>query len=222
MTRVVVGKRKEDELKRIKSGTIDMFNQIEKMLELAKILLETSDNSLALQVIEEDKYTDDLQNDMIVEITNFILIEQPKAIDLRVVLGTLQLVGDLERIGDYCKSFAKTMIKSDIEERKHQKLVEKILGKLLKRVGETKVAYQTLDHPLAKNIAKRDEEIDELTSDLTKDVNKQLEETSDPNEIKAFTRIILLAKTFERSGDHIVNICEQISYINKGQIYHYS
>lgn len=222
MVKLIVGGKKEEELNLIKSNTIDMFNQIEKMLELSKILLDTNDNTLALELIEEDRYTDDLQNDLIVEINNFIVIEQPKAIDLRMVLGTYQLIGDLERIGDYCKGFAKTLIKTDIDEKKHQNLILKIFDILLSRLKEVQIAYAKVDHTMAKMIAKRDEEIDTLSKNLIKDLTEKLAETTDVTEIKSLIRVITLAKQFDRAGDHLVNICEQISYISKGQIYHYA
>ena len=87
---------------------------------------------------------------------------------------------------------------------------------------ETRAAFKDENHQLAKMIAKRDEEIDLLSNKLVADINKLLEESLDKTEVKAYTRILILAKTFERAGDHLVNICEQVSYIEKGQIYHYA
>lgn len=222
MAKIVVGHKKEQDLNEVKNMTLEMFDQVIKMLDLSINLLESPENENAIRIIEEDVITDDIQNDIIVEINNVIIIHQPKAIDLRLVLGTYQLIADLERIGDYCKTFAKTLIKTDLDERKQQQIVEIILKELSVRMKETRVAYDKTDHNLAKIIAKRDTEIDDGVKNLRDDIIKKLKESRDEKEIKALTRILSLATIFDRSGDHIVNICEQISYIKKGQIYHYS
>ncbi len=225
MNKLNLGRQKEKDLESIKSSTLEMFERIEKMLEQSKVLLDSADqtdNKLAVELIENDQIIDDCEDDIIIEISNFMVTYQPVASDLRHVLGTFQIISDLERIGDNVKSFAKNMIKSDIDEKKHQRMIDKILELLLNRVVETKEAYDKTSHELAKSIARRDSEIDELTKNLISDINKKLAETEDMNEIKSFTRLILLAKFFERSGDHLANICEEISYIKKGQLYHYA
>ncbi len=220
--KIIVGSRKEQGLENLKAMTVDMFLQLEKMIDLSKILLDTNDREIALQIIEEDDYMDDFLSDITIEISNYIIKEQPIAIDLRICLGTLKLVLDLERIGDYFKNFAKFTLKEDLDSKTQQNLVSDLLSQIQLRTVEVKAAYVNLDHKAAKQIAKRDREIDELTGKLLDNVNQKLIKANNDIEVKSLARIIKLARTFERSGDHLVNICEQISYINRGQIYHYS
>ncbi len=219
---LVVGSRKEQGLENLKTMTLDMFLQLEKMIDLAKILLDTNDREIALQIIEEDVYMDDFLSDITIEISNYIIKEQPIAVDLRVCLGTLKLILDLERMGDYCKQYAKFNLKDEMNSKTQLNLVSDILNQILLRTVEVKNAYATLDHKAAKQIAKRDQEIDDLTKKLIENVNKKLVKANDDTEVKSLTRVVKLARIFERSGDHLVNVCEQISYINRGQIYHYS
>lgn len=220
--KIVVGSRKEQGLENLKSMTVDMFLQLEKMIDLSKILLDTNDREIALQIIEEDDYMDDFLSDITIEISNYIIKEQPIAVDLRICLGTLKLILDLERIGDYFKNFAKFTLKEDIESKTQQNLVSDLLNQIQLRTVEVKSAYINLDHKTAKQIAKRDREIDDLSNRLLENVNKKLVKATTDSDVKSLSRVIKLARTFERSGDHLVNICEQISYINRGQIYHYS
>lgn len=217
-----VGKRKETQILEVKDHINEMFLQLQKMLELSKILLDENSNEIAVMIIEEDQYLDQMQKDLVIEINQVIIKEQPRATDLRIVMGSYALSSDIERIGDYFKNFAKMMLKSNIEERKHQKFVSTLFDEISTRIEDTKVAYESQNHQLAKSIAKRDEDIDQIARQLVNDVNRMLEESTDKSEVKALTRILVLAKTFERAGDHLVNICEQISYIDRGQIYHYS
>ncbi len=220
--KIIVGSRKEQGLENLKAMTNDMFLQLEKMIDLSKILLETNDREIALQIIEEDDYMDDFLSDITIEISNYIIKEQPIAIDLRICLGSLKLIMDLERIGDYFKTFAKFSLKEDFDSKTQANLVSDLLTQIQLRTVEVKNAYVNLDHKAAKQIAKRDREIDDLTGKLLDSVNQKLVKAATDQDVKSLSRIIKLARTFERSGDHLVNICEQISYINRGQIYHYS
>lgn len=222
MSKIVVGSRKEQGLENLKAIAVDMFLQLEKMIDLSKILLETNNREIALQLIEEDDFMDDLLSDISIEISNYIIKEQPIAADLRVCLGTLKLTLDIERIGDYTKNFAKFCLKEEFESKTQQELVSDLLNQIMIRVVEVKSAYINIDHSSAKQIAKRDQEIDDLTYKLIDNVNKKLKKATGDNEVKSLTRIVKLARMLERSGDHLVNICEQISYISRGQIYHYS
>ncbi len=219
---VVVGSRKEQGLENIKEMTMDMFLQLEKMIDLSRILLDTNDREVALQIVEEDVFMDDFLSDITIEISNYIIKEQPIAIDLRICLGTLKLVMDIERIGDYCKKFAKYNLKDELDSKTQQNLINELLSQILIRTVEVKSAYIGMDHKLAKSIAKRDQEIDDLTKRLIDNINGKLVKATDESEVKSLTRVVGLARIFERSGDHLVNMCEQISYINRGQIYHYS
>lgn len=217
-----IGSKKEQGLDNLKAMTVDMFLQLEKMIDLSKILLDTNDREIALQIIEEDAYMDDFLSDITVEISNYIVNEQPVGEDLRLCLGTLKLILDLERIADYFKNFAKFSLKEDIESKTQQSLVSELLNQIQTRSIEVKIAYINCDHKNAKIIAKSDKEIDELTKKLIENVTEKLTLASTRAEVKSLSRVINLARMFERSGDHLVNICEQISYINRGQIYHYS
>lgn len=214
--------KKQIELDKIKQMTIDMFNQIQKMLELSNLVLNETNNELALELIDEDQYVDDLEKELILEINNFIVLYQPKASDLRLVMGTYRIISDLERVGDNIKAFSKTLIKNNISRDNHEKIISNILEMILLRIKETKEAYDKTDHTLAKLIAKRDIEIDNLTKGLMKDIGLRLKDSNNPEDVKDLTKLIVLARFFERSGDHLVSICEQISYIQKGQLYNYS
>lgn len=222
MKKIITGRKKEKELEKIATMCASMFTQVAKMLEISGLLLENTDTSLALDLMEEDKYTDELQSDIIIEVNNFIITQQPKAVDLRLALGTYLLVGDLERMGDYCKNLAKIIIKNNALNSKFLKQLNEINNILIERIEDTKNAYDKMNHAMAKAVGKKDEIIDDLTRELSDDVNLELTKTNDPDEVSSLTKIIILAKLFERSGDHLVNICEQISYIQKGQIYYYS
>lgn len=217
-----VGERKEKNVDHLKDQASEMFDQLSKMLSLSLILIKDGDNVLAVNIIEEDDYLDNLKQELMSEINYFIIREQPKAGDLRLALSTYSLCSDIERIGDYFKNFAKMMLKTGIQSETHRTIVLNLFQELVLRIEETQLAYMTSNHELAKSIAKRDSEIDDATNKLIDDVNERLTKSLDYEEVKTLTRVLTFAKTIERAGDHLVNICEQISYMEKGQIYNYN
>lgn len=219
--KIQVGQRKEEGIKNIKVMVTDMFLQLETLAELSKILLENEEKQIALQIIEGDKDLDDMMSDITIEISNFITREQPLAQDLRFAIANLSIIRDLERMGDYYKNYAKFTLKAEVNSKTQNQILAQTMDMLFERIQLLKEIYLSVDHKAAKQLAKKDIEIDALIKELLMSVNGKLVKESDLSEVEKLSRIISIARVFERSGDHIVNICEQVSYIAKGQIYHY-
>lgn len=219
---ISIGKRKDKILKELTSQTIGMFEQLEKMVDLTIISFKSTDLKTALQVVEEDQHLDQLQTDLIVEINNFIIREQPKATDLRIALGTFSLVGDIERLGDYFKGYVKLQLKELEMNEKQEKIFLESITILKQQINETKIAYEKQNHQLAKMIAKRDEGTIGRLNKLIKELSKDLTTCNDQEEIEKIIKILLQIQTLSRANSHLLSICEQISYIVNGQIYHYS
>ncbi len=219
---VSIGKRKDKMLKEIIVIATNMFEQLEKMVDMTIISYENKDIDIALQVVDEDHYLDQLQKDLIVEINHFIIREQPKATDLRVALGTFTLASDIERLGDYFKGYAKLQLKElEMSEKQLGIFLEAIII-LKQQINETKAAYLAHNHQLAKIIANRDEGTMNRLDKLMRELSKDLLTCKTQEEINKTVKIILQIRTLSRANSHLTSICEQISYIANGQIYHYS
>lgn len=217
-----VGMRKDKQLAQIKDSTKEMFEQIEKMIDLTIILYENNSTGIAMEIIGEDNYLDHLHKDVIVEVNHFIIREQPKAIDLRIALGTYKLATDLVRLGDYFKGYAKLQLHELELNEKQKKIFLENITILKQQLNETKIAYIKVNHQLAKVIAKRDEGIKARTQKIIAELTKDLINETRVEEIEKTVKIIIQIRTLSRANDHLINICEQISYIANGQIYHYS
>ena len=220
---IETGERKEKGLTYIKNKIEIMFDRAIVMVELSKELSDSEvGNELAVQIIEVEELLNQEYQELILDITKFLIKEQPKAGDLRLILGVYVISSELETIGDYYKSFAKKMLKTELTERKHQKLVTNLLINTVDYLKETKEAFSTQSHELASSIARRSDEVDRNTSKLIEDINLLLVEADSYDEVKGLTRIISIAKIFDRTFNHLSIICEQISYIEKGQIFYYA
>lgn len=217
-----IGTRKDKQLADIQAITKEMFEQVEKMIDLTVILYENSSMDIAMEIVDEDLYLDGLQKDVIVEVNHFIIREQPKATDLRIALGTYKLAADLERLGDYFKGYAKLQLKELELNKKQRKIFLENITVLKQQLNETKIAYLNVNHQLAKVIAKRDEGIKSRTRIIISELSNDMLNVNDAQEIEKTVKIIMQVRTLSRANDHLINICEQISYIANGQIYHYS
>lgn len=222
MADIILGKRKEKQLADLKNKTDLMFDQLIKMFELTNLMYNEKSNEIAISILDEDQYLDTLQEELVVDIAHFIAKEQPKATDLRICLAAYAVSNDIERIGDYLKSFGRMKIKGYTFREEDYVIITQLLEELTRRLKDARLAFDHSNHDLAKTIAKRDDEIDELTKQLTLTVNELLAAETNVDKVKTLTYLLMVARRCERAGDHIVNICEQVSYIEKGQVFHYS
>lgn len=217
-----LGKRKEKRLSELKAKVDQLFDINIKMVEFACKYLQTNDNNDALEIIELEALTDQMQQEIIVDVNSILITEQPKAIDLRLTLGTFVIASELEIIGDYYKKFAKNMLKTELTEKKHQKLVTSLMNDSLTNLIETKKAFDEISHSLASTIARRSEEIETKVKAFNKDINERLVDATTYDEVRALTRALSISRNLERTFAHLTVICEQISYIVKGQVFHYA
>lgn len=219
---IQIGKRKEKRLSELKAKIDKMFDINIQMVELASEFLQTNDNNIALKIIDLEPMTDQMQQEIIVDVNSILVTEQPKARDLRLTLGIFVIASELEIIGDYYKKLAKNMLKTELPERKQQKLVASLVNESCTSLIETKKAFDTLSHNLASNIGGRSEETETKLKSFNKNINELLVDANNYDDVRALTRALSISKSVERTFAHITVICEQISYIVKGQVFHYA
>ena len=100
--------RLDSRLQRIERRLVKMAMAVESAIGKSMESLMTNDDQLAIEVIEKDSTIDHLELDLEKSCVSLIALEQPIASDLRVVTGTLKIITDLERIGDYAVNIAET------------------------------------------------------------------------------------------------------------------
>lgn len=220
---MLVGKKKEKELNKIQKETLKMFDEILKNFSLLKEAIIKKDKKIVVIVLENDINIDRMEEEITYDIQNFIIVNQPMAIDLRKILGTYSIISDLLRLGDYTCNIAKHLIKYDEIEANFQPEFLDIINMIEVQIIQAKITYKNIDHKLAKKTGLKDKEIDIKTKELIKNIVKAIK-NSDEIEIDIEAgeiNLIILVKILERAGDHIVNMCEQISYIARGKRYNY-
>lgn len=208
----------EQQLNEIETTVQLMYDKVLDSYIKLDSLLDGYDVELALEIIEADQYINQLEIEINNQAVYALALLQPVAKDLRLVITSIKVASELERIADYAKNVANILIKSHVEYEGNELLKEyfkKILGKVKEMLVQVQTAFASRNTELAFVIGKEDRTIDRWVSELLTKLNQE------NIEFKQSIFIMKMIRNMERSGDHIMNICEQIIYLGKGQYYEF-
>lgn len=177
--------------------------------------LRDLDLELADETIEMDNNIDDSAEDIEKSATHLLALQHPLAGDLRLIIASIKVATDLERISDLginiaeiAKSIEGEHVKPLIDIPKMAEITEDMLQKSLQ-------AFENLDVELAKEAAARDDEVDKLFYGTWMELINMMVE--DPTIITNATHLLFVLRYLERIGDHVSNICESVIYIANGE-----
>lgn len=207
----------EHELQMLKDNLHEMGQMIEAAIEKTLIAFETQDEALAREIITGDRNINDIEKAIEARCLSLILKQQPVARDLRIVTTALKVVTDMERIGDHAADIAELILREKREPIYN--LVKHIpqMGKVSKEMVRDAVqAFTKLDMEEAARIKKRDDAVDELFDAVKEEVAELLRAST--GQVDQCVDILMIAKYFERIGDHAVNICEWTEFQETGTV----
>lgn len=201
-----------EELKKEVAAMADLA--LENLKEGLKAF-KTNDFVLAKDVMAKDEEVDHYEEEIAKKALKIIWKEQPVASDLRLVTGILKLITDLERIGDHASDVAEmTLHLSNIRNQRVMPITSKMAERVEHMVLKSIQGLVNVDEVLAEEVIDEDDEVDELFQSLIHKMTLELKnEAIDPNEA---IYILMVAKYFERVGDHAVNIAQWIIFMVKG------
>jgi len=204
------------ELESIGRKIAEMGGIAEKMLVDAMDALVGLNVDLARSVVESDPRLDALQREIEDMAVLTIARRQPMAIDLRQLVGSIHIAGDLERTGDLAKNIAKRAIKVANDPRVPRAVVGlKHMGDLAAlQLKDVLDAYAARNLERARAVWLRDAELDALEDSVFRDLLTFMME--DPRNISFCTHLLFCSKNLERVGDHATNIAEKIHYLMTG------
>lgn len=205
------------ELDLIGAKIAEMGGIAEKMLVDAMDALSRLDLELAKRVVISDPRLDALQREIEDHVVRTIIRRQPMAVDLRELMASIHIAGDLERVGDLAKNIAKRAIKVADDPRVMRatvglKHMADVAAMQLKDVLD---AYAQRDVERAKAVWTRDADLDALEDSIFRDLLTFMME--DPRNISFCTHLLFCAKNLERVGDHATNIAEKVNFMVTGQ-----
>jgi phosphate transport system protein len=207
----------DEGLDKIESLIIQMGGRAERQIVDASEALHNRDVARAEQVIASDKAIDQLQEQVDADIISLIALRQPKAQDLRAVIGALKVSANLERVGDYAKNMAKrtSVISNSPQIGSVTSTLNRIAGLVQSMLADVLDAYVKRDVDLANDVRARDEEVDHMNNSLFRELLTHMMEN--PGSITPCMHLLFISKNLERIGDHITGISEQVHFMVVGE-----
>lgn len=190
---------------------------VDRAIQDSVASLEQRDVALAQQVIDKDEEINALRYRIEESCLALIATQQPTAGDLRAVVSAMNMVVDMERMGDHASGIAKTVIlmgdqpllKPLIDIPRMARLAREMLGDSLK-------AFAKRDAEAARAIAPRDEEMDQLYKAVFDELVEIM--AHKPGTVERATYLLWVAHNLERIGDRATNLVERIIFMATGDM----
>lgn len=205
------------EIDKLKKAVTQLCGLVEEQVQLAVQALLERDQGLARRVIARDRAIDQSEVDIEEECLKTLALHQPVATDLRLIIATLKINNDLERMGDLAVNIANKALRFseqppvdipfDLEGmgKKTQAMLRDSLDSLLH-----------LDPGLANDVCARDDEVDGMKRDIRERGETLMVEH--PERIKSYLILLAVSRNLERIADHATNIAEDVIYMADGRI----
>ena len=139
-----------------------------------------------------------------------LLQQQPVAKDLRMISSALKMISDMERIGDQAQDIADMSRFVKVQEIAHKMNIGKMAEATIKMVTESIDSFVKKDLDSAAAVVKYDNVVDDLFLRVKTELPKLLQQ--DPQNAEYYIDLIMVAKYFERIGDHAENIAQWVEY----------
>ncbi len=208
--------RYDKDLNKLKRRILDMGKHVAEQLGEATEALDQYDAAEVERLVTFDRTINGMHQDIYTRSERMIALRQPMALDLRQVMLPINIAHELERIGDYAKSTAKkahVLAENDAGALARAKLQE-MSAELIAMLDKAMQAYDTNDIELAGQIRKQDLTIDQINRDIFQMQVAAVVDT--PEAAEVHFHLAMLARGFERVGDHIVNIARHVHQIVTG------
>jgi len=206
----------DEQLAQMNHLLVKMGIYIENAIDMAIRALIGHDKELAKKTIEFDDEIDKLEKEIEQRCLSLILHQQPVAGDLRQVSSVLKMITDIERIGDHAGDISEiTLLLADEVYIKKLEHIPMMADATTKMVTDSIDAFVKKDQALAQSVIASDDVVDELFVHVKADLIELIHEDTD-NGSQALD-LLMIAKYFERIGDHAVNIAEWVIFSITGK-----
>lgn len=196
----------------------DMVDMTVVAMEKAFKALQEQDMVLALDVIEEDNYIDDLENEINQMAIWLMAKEQPVARDMRRIISVIKMSSDIERIADFAVNTAKATIRiSKAETILDRTSLVEMKNVAMDMLKKSMKAFIDADIALAKEVGELDDIVDRNNHENYALLTEYLKES--PQEIEQTLQLLFINRFVERAADHITNMAESTAYFIKGQLF---
>lgn len=182
----------------------------EEAISSAAKCLNDGDKSLIDKIKETERLIDEKEREIESLSMKLLLHQQPVAGDLRMISAALRMISDMERIGDQAADIAEILKFVGSDSRGIAEHITDMATATKKMVTESVDSFVKRDLDMTRKVMKRDDTVDELFLKVKEELTKAI--CDNPEEGEIYLDILMIAKYFERIGDHAVNIAEWVEY----------
>ncbi|MBF6614003.1 MAG: phosphate signaling complex protein PhoU [Chloroflexi bacterium] len=207
----------QKELQRVQEDMLVLASMVEKAIGRSVTALRTRDLKLAQEVVNEDSKINRQRFGIEEECLLLIATQQPIASDLRVLAAVLNIITDLERMGDHAEGIAKIAILTGDEPPLKPLIdiprMEEQARSMLQRSMD---AFMNRDAESARKIAAEDDIVDQLYEQVYRELLTFM--MADPGTINRATHLLWVSHNLERIADRVTNICERVVFLTTGKM----
>ena len=206
----------------------DLFNQIlemgslvERQLQTAVQSVQNADLEQAKEVIQLDKLVNREEMEIDRLCVRLLARQQPTASDLRLIVSSIRIAVDLERMGDEVVKISLLVVRLaekgnlDCQNLQGYKQLIEISARANEMLKNALDAFTRLDIPGAANVIEEEERVDDLFSVAMDEITERFKESH--NDVECLLELVYALRAAERLTDHARNIAESIIYLVNGQ-----
>lgn len=203
----------DKELAMLNTRLIEMGDLCVEGIDMAiEVLFNRENIESKVQLIHTvERDTDRKERDIEDLCVNMILRQQPVAKDLRIISAALRMIADMERIGDQVADIADIAEKLESGEIFNLDTHIKDMANEVKRMVTNSIeAFVNKDVKMAADVVANDEMVDQLFVQIKSELLRVLYQDISKGQI--VLDILMVAKYFERIGDHATNVAQWVEY----------
>lgn len=209
----------DEQLTLLNNEMIKMGALCEDAIALSSKALTECDVSLAAKISAIEADIDEKEREIETLCLKLLLQQQPVASDLRQISAALKMITDMERIGDQSKDIGELIRYIDGRSADDTALISRMALATVKMVTDSIDAFVKQNATLAQSVIQSDDTVDELFMVIKQSLILMIREKPENGEYAV--DMLMIAKYFERIGDHAVNIAEWVLFsvtgIHKGE-----
>lgn len=205
------------QLREIQDDLLVMGSMVQKAIVRSIEALKSRDIDSAQQVIADDKNINHKRFEIEEKCIELIATQQPMASDLRTVVAVLNIITELERVGDYAAGISRiVIIIGDEPPLKPLIDIPRMADQTVDMLRRSLEAFINRDAQAARRISAEDDMVDHLYDQVFRELLTFMAE--DPRTITRATRLIWVAHNLERCADRVTNICERVVFLVTGKM----
>lgn len=170
---------------------------------------------LAAEMIDNNKTINQKERD-IEALCLRLFLQQPVACDLRAITSALKMITDLSRIGNQATDICETLLMQEKTTPVTTAYFKEMAEATIKMVSDAIDAYSKKDFVLATEVVAYDDIVDEYFVKTKNNIADLFKEAQTEMESNRALDLLMIAKYFERIGDHAVNIGQWVEYSATG------